>query len=119
MSKTIRNKKAALRMLTADDEQQAKRNLYKATACGAWIEFDKDGVRVGSIVEGCDFGTAVYPLKYPFTEKDFDDRMEAIEKEAEALWEWANAEEGGASDGAEAPDVSTEFEHLGPNGRSG
>lgn len=91
-------------------ESKMKRALYKGTDCGAWIEFDADGVRVGSIVEGCDFGTASYNLKYPFEKSDLEERLQAIEKEADAVWKWANEQ---ACEG-DAPDVVMEYLHLDP-----
>jgi hypothetical protein len=65
---------------------------YKSTNCGAWIEFTPTGIVLGSIVEGCDFGTATYILNYvdKFTAKDIQDRIDAIEAEADAIWEWSN-----------------------------
>ena len=33
---------------------QVKRSTYKYTSCGAWLETNKEGVLVGSIVEGVD-----------------------------------------------------------------
>lgn len=83
----IENEKDAVEMLGGADRATAARRLYKDTECGAWIEFEDDGIRIGSIVEGCDFGTAIYPLKYPFEEDAFDERIKAIEAEADALWE--------------------------------
>lgn len=112
-------------------EEQCKaaceKRIYKYTDCGAWIEFHDWGISLGSIVEGCDFGTATYPLYYSdkFTEKDIQDRIDAIEAEADALWEWANSpcdNEGNPSEdgcttlaelGVDAPDVAAEYRHLG------
>jgi hypothetical protein len=123
MNETIKNQQDMLDALSADNVEDAKRNVYKYTDCGAWIEFESDGIRVGSIVEGCDFGTAIYPLKYPFTDKDYDDRIAAIEAEASALWDWANegppdSDETWADSGLDAPDVDRDFLHLNPEGRS-
>lgn len=33
-------------------EEAINRQVYKNTACGAWIKFDSKGIKVGSIVEG-------------------------------------------------------------------
>ncbi len=123
MIEIIKNQQDMLNALSADNVEDAKRNVYKYTDCGAWIEFELDGIRVGSIVEGCSFGTAIYPLKYPFTDADYDARITAIEAEADALWDWAN--EGPpdtgmtwADIGQDAPDVDRDFLHLNPEGRS-
>jgi hypothetical protein len=116
MSEIIRHQQDMLDLLAADSVEDAKRNVFKYTDCGAWIEFEPDGIRVGSIVEGCDFGTAIYPLNYPFTDVDYWERIAAIEAEASALWDWAN--EGDAEKGLDAPDVDRDFLHLNPEGRS-
>jgi len=117
----IKDEKDLLEHLSAESRQQAERHVYKYTDCGAWIEFLDDGIRLGSIVEGCDFGTATYKLTYPFEPGDYDARIEAIEKEASATWEWANVErDNGQTDaemGIDAPDVGFEYSHW-ADGRS-
>ena len=65
---------------------QAKRSTYKYTSCGAWLETDKEGVSVGSIVEGSDQGTETYKLNYPFEIKDFWNSLDAVEQEAQEIW---------------------------------
>jgi hypothetical protein len=81
-----------LDFFSAKDEEQAKHFIYKYTNCGAWIEFHDYGIRMGSIVEGCDFGTAIYVLRYKddFTKEDIQKRIDAIEHEANEIWKWAN-----------------------------
>ena len=81
-----------LDFFSADNENQCAERLYKNTSCGAWVEFVEGGIVIGSIVEGCDFGTATYPLYYAdnFTSADIQARIDAVEKEASAIWEWAN-----------------------------
>jgi DNA-directed RNA polymerase subunit RPC12/RpoP len=96
MTMTISNFHDLANWLGAEGEDDAalresiSRAVYKGTDCGAWIEFDDEGVLLGSIVEGADFGTVTYRLEYPFTADDWNAREEAIEKEAEALWVWSN-----------------------------
>jgi hypothetical protein len=102
--------------LEADGEEQAKRHVYEYTDCGAWIGFEADGIRLGSIVEGTEIGTATYPLAYPFTTADYGLRIAAIEAEADALWTWAN--EGGEAGGLDPPDIASEYRHLAGDGRS-
>lgn len=116
----------------AQFENDVARVLYKATSCGAWIEFHDWGIRLGSIVEGADIGTATYPLHYAdkFTSKDIQDRIDAIEAEASAIWDWANepCDKNGkprkngsttqAELGFDCPDVDFEYRHLDPDGRS-
>jgi len=114
-----------LDFFSAENEEQCKHRIYKHTRCGAWIEFKESGIVIGSIVEGCDFGTATYPLHYSkkFTSADIQARIDAVEKEASAVWEWSNVlrdkngrrHRNGKSDavnGHEAPDVSYEFHHF-------
>lgn len=111
-------RQTVLDFFSAENEEQCKRSIYKYTDCGAWLEFYDWGIRIGSIVEGCDFGTATYPLRYEdkFTSADIQARIDAVEAEASAIWEWANGED--ADTGIDAPDVSYEYEHLNPDGRS-
>jgi hypothetical protein len=66
--------------------------IYKSTNCGAWIEILTNGIRLGSIVEGCDFDTETYTLLYPFTIQEFNKVIEMVEEEAEDLWEKANGD---------------------------
>ena len=81
-----------LQFFSADTEEECERRIYKYTSCGASIKFEETGVVISSIVEGCNFGTATYPLHYAdkFTGADIQARIDAVEKEAEAIWEWAN-----------------------------
>jgi len=112
-----------LDFFSAENEEQCHRRIYKYTDCGAWIEFKESGIVIGSIVEGCDFGTATYPLYYSddFTSADIQARIDAVEKEASAIWEWANrrCDKNGkwrrngrttmAELGIDAPDVDSDF----------
>ena len=81
-----------LDFFSAENEDQAERNLYKHTECGAFLKFLDDGIAIGSIVEGCDFGTATYVLYYAdnFTSADIQSRIDAVEREASAIWDWSN-----------------------------
>ena len=112
----IENQRDLLEHLCAEDIEQAKRNVYKYTDCGAWIEFNEDGILIGSIVEGCDFGTADYHLNYPFTEKRYSNCIEAIEKEASLVWDWANeVDDTGTTaqeQGCDPPDIGWDYRHL-------
>ena len=62
-----------------------------------WVELPvtvyKQGVRVGSIVEGSDACTEVQELTFPFTEREFWAAVKQVEEEAEQLWQEANCEE--------------------------
>ena len=112
-----------LDFFSAENEEQCKHRIYKGTSCGAWIEFTESGIVIGSIVEGLDFGTMTYPLHYAdnFTIKDIQDRVNAVEDEANDLWKWGNeaCDKHGrkrrngahteASLGCEAPDTSCNY----------
>lgn len=63
-----------------------KRAVYKYTSCGAWVAFEDGCVKVGSIVEGVDQTTETHTLVYPFTDHDWDMALEAVEKEADEIW---------------------------------
>ncbi len=71
-------------------EEAIKKSVYKHTSCGAWIAFTETGVKVGSIVEGCDFGTEEYDISYNGDDKQFMKSffaaIEEIETEADFLW---------------------------------
>jgi hypothetical protein len=114
----IKNEKQFLTHIDAENRVGGKRNVYKYTGCGAWIEFEGDGIRVGSIVEGCDFGTIIYKLTYPFEAGTYDRCIQAIEAEASALWDWANEDHGEDDDGfaavPEQPDVWMDYPDLEP-----
>jgi hypothetical protein len=119
------SKKTVLEFLSAETTEEAHRALYKSTDCGAWIKFHEWGIELGSIVEGANFGTAVYPLRYAdgFTSADIQARIDAIEAEADAIWKWANegpegSDETWADTGLDAPDVDREYLQLNPEGRS-
>lgn len=89
----LKNQKDVINYLTAGTIEQAKRNLYKATVCGAWIDFQEQGIELGSIVEGSDCEVSTDPLFYPFAQEDFERTIAYIEEEAETLWNEANREE--------------------------
>lgn len=99
------------------DEKLIKRMIYKGTDCGAWIDFDENGIKLGSIVEGTDFSCQSYFLSWRnISEESISERIHAIETEADALWMWANAERDDGRTDAEAgldfPDVCFDYSHL-------
>ena len=69
-----------------EDFSEVERATFKYTNCGAWITEEEAGIRVGSIVEGCDHGTGIYGVNYPFEIDDFWKALESVEKEAEEIW---------------------------------
>ena len=68
------------------DFSDVEKATYKYTTCGAWIAQSSDGITIGSIVEGCDEGTSVYTLDYPFEIDLFWDSLDKVDKEAEKIW---------------------------------
>ena len=126
------DKQTVLDFFCAENEARAERNLYKNTACGAWIEFNDTGIVIGSIVEGLEFGTATYPLHYAdgFTDADIEARIDAVEREADALWDWANRpcdkkgrwrKNGSTTQadlGLDAPDTNEDYRMFEQDGRS-
>ena len=73
-----------------DTDHEAKDRLYRAvykyTSCGAWINFGRDDVRLGSIINGSDRLTKEQKLKYPFTALDFKHALDEVEREATDIW---------------------------------
>ena len=116
----------------AENEEQAIKNAYRYTNAGIWIGFCEYGIRLGSIVEGCDFGTAIYVLRYEneFTKEDIQKRIDAAEHEADEIWKWQNApctktgkpSEGGSTTqadlGLDAPDTNNNYGMFEQDGRS-
>lgn len=47
----------------------------------------KKQLSVGSIVEGCDFGTGIQYLPFPFEEQAWWDALQAVEDEASYIWD--------------------------------
>ena len=68
------------------DFSDVEKATYKYTTCGAWITQSTDGIKIGSIVEGCDQGTLIYILDYPFEIDLFWDSLDKVDKEAEKIW---------------------------------
>lgn len=89
---TIKNKQDMLDFLHAKSEKEAQHHMFKYTSCGAWIEFHKYGIMVGSIVEGSDVDCEPFELLYPFGISDYDRFLEELEWEADVLWKKANPE---------------------------
>jgi hypothetical protein len=86
----IKNQADMLEYLSAETVAQAEKNLYKATACGAWISFREGFVKVGSIVEGSHAECETHILSYPFTAENWEKAIAEIEEEADILWKEAN-----------------------------
>ena len=65
---------------------ELKKNIYKYTDCGAWIEESPTEISLGSIVEGCDYGTDTFILPFPFSKDQFDLALDMVESQAEEIW---------------------------------
>jgi hypothetical protein len=75
--------------LEEHEQDRVSRQLYKATDCGAWLQFIDDGVMVGTIVEGADVEPESITLTFPFTENDFNAAIQTLEEQAAEIWhEW-------------------------------
>jgi hypothetical protein len=120
-----------LDFFSAENEADAISNCSKYNG-GLWLEFTPTDIILGSIVEGCDFGTMTYILHYAdnFTGADVQARINAIERDANAIWEWANrpCDKNGkwrsngsttqAELGFDAPDIDYEYRHFEQGERS-
>lgn len=84
-------KNEILKYFSSENEEQAKNHIYKYTDCGAWIEFEENGIALGSIVEGSESGTTTFKIKYEDATKDkLEETIKKIEGEARLIWDWAN-----------------------------
>ena len=68
------------------DVEGIKKAIYKNTDCGAWIEFENDCIKMGSIVEGVDECTETHILEYPFSANVFWSALQSIEDQANEIW---------------------------------
>tara|TARA_R100000152_G_C6660173_1_gene99286 strand:- start:25 stop:468 length:444 start_codon:yes stop_codon:yes gene_type:complete len=59
---------------------------YKHTDCGAWAREVENGIEVGSIVEGVDYGAETHSLTYPFKLDEFWAALQLVEDEAKQIW---------------------------------
>ena len=63
--------------------------MYENTDCGMPISWDDHGVTLVGYVEGADCDGPSETLAFPFTLKDFNDTVDALEAEADVMWhEW-------------------------------
>ena len=87
-------KKQILDFFDAETEMEARSNIYRFTECGAFLEFEDNGIVIGSIVEGSESGTETFKFEYgKFTEKELQEAIQEIEKQASLIWDWANKED--------------------------
>jgi len=92
----ITSEAGVLAFFDAGTRDEAERAIYKSTECGAWLKFSRDGVSVGSIVEGSDAEAGPIWLGYAdgFTKDDLQLAIDEIESVADVLWIEANVDEG-------------------------
>ena len=69
-----------------DNFDLAVNAIYKSTNCGASLQKIDNGVKIGSIVEGCASDTQYYDFTFPFNMNEFWETITAIEKEAVLIW---------------------------------
>ena len=72
------------------DESLIKRGVYKYTDCGAWVTFNENGVKLGSIVEGSDHGAGSIDLTWKEIPAKFTSSLDVIEEQCDRIWQWAN-----------------------------
>lgn len=71
--------------------ERIERDLYKYTACGAWINWTEESVTIGSIVEGSEaefYKTFLFPVELP----ELDAWIEELERLTDEAWIEANGE---------------------------
>ena len=72
--------------------EHLKRAIYKYTDCGAWIDWDSNGVAIGAIVEGSDAEFSRY-FDYPFTSEAYENWLEELDVLTDEAWHEANDDE--------------------------
>ena len=69
-------------------EEVISKAVFKVTQCGAFLKIiNQYTIQLGSIVEGCDFGTETYTLVWPFSPTEFWETLDEIEGEASYIWD--------------------------------
>ena len=76
------------------DVKSLKRDMYKYTDCGAWIEWDDKRMTIGSIVEGSD-AEFDRTFEFPAYLSEINDWMEELERLTDEAWQEANGGEDG------------------------
>lgn len=71
--------------------ENLRRDFYKYTDCGAWIEYGVRGITIGTITEGSDAEFSI-TLKFPFTSDEYEKRENLLEELAYDAWREANEE---------------------------
>lgn len=92
MSKTIKNINDLAEYLGTSVDH-LRHDVYKYTACGAWIDWDDERVTVGSIVEGSD-AEFCETLLFPFSSDSYDSMIAYLEDMTDYAWREVNNYEG-------------------------
>lgn len=71
--------------------ESLKRDVYKYTDCGAWIQWDDEWVRIGSIVEGSD-AEFDKTFTFPVSLEEINDWFEELEALTDEAWREANGD---------------------------
>ena len=74
------------------DVEHLKRDVYKYTACGAWIEWTDRTVTIGSIVEGSD-AEFDRTFEFPVYLSEIDNWFDELERLTDEAWQEANGDE--------------------------
>lgn len=88
MAKTINNINDLAEYLGTTVDH-LKRDVYKYTACGAWIDWDDERVTVGSIVEGSD-AEFCNTMVFPFSSAEYEAWIADLEDLVDFAWREAN-----------------------------
>lgn len=72
--------------------ERLNRRIYKATDCGAWVNFSmtKPAVQFGCIIEGSDAELQCDWLVWPFEQAHIEAALQWLEDESDVLWKEAN-----------------------------
>ena len=70
-------------------KNEIEKAIYKATACGAWIDWNTSGIRIGSIVEGSDAEFS-QEFTFPVSSETIEAWLEELEELTDEAWKEAN-----------------------------
>ena len=71
------------------DVSQLERDVYKYTACGAWIKWSDNDMTIGSIVEGSDAEFS-RTFTFPATTEEIDAWLDELDELTDETWTQAN-----------------------------
>ena len=82
----INNSNDLANYLGLNDPELLAWYIYKHTECGASLEVKTDSISLCSIIEGDEAVAGPYTMTFPFTEDNFENLVELVEREAERIW---------------------------------